>query len=143
VRESLKGTPAERVERRADKLVNHLESWLGSVSPEQRALVLRRLQEQPDFVEERLADRKYRQSETLALIRSKPSKDVMIAGLRRLLIDTEKWRRPEFRKQMDVRDQKMFELMAALSATLSPQQRAYLQGRIRRYLDDIGKLTND
>lgn len=141
VRESLKGTPADRVERRADKLLNHFESWLGSVTPEQRAIVMRRLAEMPDFVEERLADRKYRQGETLRLIRSKAPKDQVVAGLHRLLVDTETWRRPEFRKQMELRDRKMFELLAAVSATLSPAQRAYLQERIRRYLADIGKLT--
>ena len=141
VRDSLKGTPADRVERRADKLVNHLESWLGTLSPEQRALVLRRLSAMPDFVEERLADRKYRQSETLRLIRARPGKEAMVAGLHRLLVDTETWRRPEFRKQMETRDQQTFSLLAALSATLSPKQRAHLQDRIREYLADIGKLT--
>lgn len=141
VRDSLKGTPEDRVQRRADKLANHLDSWLGDVSREQRALLVTRLRQMDDFVEERLADRKFRQHETLALIRSKPSKEQMVAGLKRLLVDTESWRRPEFAKQMRQRDEQMFSLLAALSETLSPQQREHLQKRIRVYLADIGKLT--
>jgi len=142
VRDSLKGTPPERVRRRAEKLINHMDSWLGSVSHEQRDLIERRLGQMDDFVEERLADRRFRQQEILALIRSHPPKEAMVAGLRRLLIDTESWRRPDYRRQMRERDQKMFALLAELSATLSPEQRKHLQGRIRAYLSDISKLTN-
>lgn len=141
LRESAKGTPEERVQRRADKLANHLESWLGEVSREQRALLVQRLRQMDDFVEERLADRKYRQHETLALIRARPSKEQMVKGLHRLLVDTESWRRPEFARQMRQRDDQMFALLAALSETLSPQQREHLQKRIRAYLSDISKLT--
>ena len=142
VRESLKGTPADRVKRRAEKLANHMESWLGEVSGEQRALIEDRLARMDDFVEERLADRRFRQKETLALIRAKGTKEQMVAGLHRLLVDTESWRRPEFAKQMRQRDEQMFQLLASLSATLTPQQRAHLQERIRRYLGDISRLTN-
>jgi 3-methyladenine DNA glycosylase AlkC len=141
VRESVKGTPDDRVRRRAEKFVNHLDSWLGHVSDAQRDLVEQRFRQIPDFVEERLADRRFRQAETLALVRSKPDKAAMIAGLRRLLIDTESWRRPEFQRQMRERDQRMFELVAAVSTTLTPDQRHHLQDRIRRYLKDISQLT--
>jgi hypothetical protein len=100
-----------------------------------------RLAKMPDFVEERLADRRFRQIETLSLLRSRPSKEGMIAGLRRLLVDTESWRRPEFRQKMRQRDDQMFALLADLSATFSQPQREHLQKKIRRYLADISKLT--
>lgn len=141
MRESMRGTPGERVKRRTDKLANHMESWLGDLTREQRALIERRLAESDDFVEERLADRRYRQQEILALIRAKPSKEAMVAGLRRLLIDTESWRKAEYTRHMRERDRRMFALLAELSGTLSPEQRKYLQGRIRAYLADISKLT--
>ena len=142
VRESLKGTPEERAHRRADKFANHLDSWLGHVTDAQRELVEQRFRQIPDFVEERLGDRRYRQTEMLALVRSKPDKAAMIKGLHRMLVDTESWRRPEFQRQMRERDQRMFEMIAAISTTLTPDQRQHLQGRIRRYLKDISKLTN-
>ena len=141
VRESTSGSPADRVKRRADKFVQHLDAWLGRVTPEQKTLVLQRMELIPDFVEDRLADRHFRQHEVLALIRAKASKQQMIDGLRRLLIDTESWRRPEFQKRMRERDQRTFELIAALSRTLTPEQRSYLQGRIRRYMSDITSVA--
>ena len=143
VKESTSGSPAERLKKRADKFGQHLDAWLGHVTPEQKTLVLQRMELIPDFVEDRLADRRYRQTEVLALIRAKATKPQMVEGLRRLLIDTESWRRPEFRKRMRERDQRMFELLAALSKTLTPEQRAHLQGRIRRYLADIHSLAGD
>ena len=141
VKESTSGTPADRVKKRADKFNQHLDAWLGRVTPEQKTLVLQRMELIPDFVEDRLADRRYRQAQVLALIRAKASKPQMVEGLRRLLVDTESWRRPEFQKRMRERDQRTFELMAALSKTLTPEQRSHLQGRIRRYLSDISSLA--
>jgi len=111
------------------------------VSDPQRSLIEERYRAIPDYVEERLADRRFRQTETLALMRAKPGKEAMVAGLRRLLIDTETWRRPEFVKRVRERDQRMFEMFAALSATLSTDQRHYLQNRIKRYMRDINTLT--
>ena len=141
VKESTSGTPSDRLKKRADKFDQHLDAWLGRVTPEQKTLVLQRMELIPEFVEDRLADRRYRQHEVLALIRAKATKPQMIDGLRRLLIDTESWRRPEFQKRMRERDQRTFELMAALSKTLTPEQRAHLQGRIRRYLADISSIS--
>lgn len=141
VRESLKGTPAERRERRIKKLVEHLESWIGHVSDEQRDLVEARYADLPDYIEERLADRKYRQGQVLAMIRGRVGKEAMVAGLHKLLVDTETWRRPEFTERMRKRDQRMFEMFAALSGTLSADQRSHLQKRIRGFMKDINTLT--
>ena len=141
VRDSTAGSPSDRLKRRADKFNQHLDAWLGNVTPDQKTLVLQRLELIPDFVEDRLADRRFRQSEVLGLIRARASKDQMIAGLHRLLVDTETWRRPEFKQRMQERDQKTFELLAAISRTLTPGQRAHLQERIRRYMQDITSIT--
>lgn len=141
VRESVKGTPEERAERRAQRFANHMEAWVGDLSRAQHALVERHFRAIPDYVEERLAERRFRQGETLALLRARGDKAAMVAGLRRLLVDTEGWRRPEFTRALKDRDQRMFALIAELSGTLSPAQRAHLQERIRRYLHDIGELT--
>lgn len=141
VRESTAGSPSDRLRRRADKFNQHLDAWLGTVTPEQKTIVLQRLELIPDFVEDRLADRRFRQAEVLSLIRAHASKEQMIAGLHRLLVDTETWRRPEFKQRMLERDQKTFELLAAISRTLTPAQRGNLQQRIRRYMQDITSIT--
>jgi hypothetical protein len=141
VRDSLKGTPAQRRERRAGRFQAHLESWLGSLEDGQEELVAAYYRELPDFTEERLAERRFRQTEVLALIRARPPREQLVAALRRLFIDTASWRRPEYARAMRERDQRFFEMFARLSASLTPKQRAHLQARIRGYLRDITEIT--
>ena len=140
VRDSLKGTPQERLERRVKRFRMHLESWLGDLEDSQEALVDGYYRDLPDYVEERLGERRFRQAETLALIRAKPSREQMVEGLRRLFVASE-WRRPEFTKKLAERDRRFFEMFARLSATLSDKQRAHLQARIRGYMRDITEIS--
>ena len=140
VRESLKGTPEDRRERRVKRFHMHLESWLGDLSDAQESLVASYYRDLPDFVEERLAERRFRQAETLALIKAKPSREQMMAGLRRLFIGTE-WRRAEYAAKLKERDQRFFEMFAKLSSTLTVEQRGHLQKRIRGYMRDITELS--
>lgn len=141
VKESLKGTPEERREKRIEKLVQHLEGWLGEVSDAQRQLIEQRYHALPENVEERLTERKLRQAGTLTLLRARPPRDEVVALLRKVMVDTDSWRRADYVERMRARDQRMFQLFASLSATLTPEQRSHLQGRIRRYVRDINTLT--
>ena len=141
VRESVKGTPEERLERRVRRFLGHLESWVGKLTAEQKALVVSRYPELRDVSEELLGERRFRQSELLALIRSRPTRPALEAGLRRLFIDTDSWRRPEYAAKLRARDGQLHMLISDLSATLTPAQRAHLQNRIRRFLGDITTLT--
>lgn len=141
VRESVKGTPEERTARRVKRFVGHMEGWLGSVSREQRGMIEAYYRDIPDLIEERLADRRVRQGEILALIRAKPAKEAMVAGLRTLFVESQSWRRPEYQKKLAERDQQFFEMIARLSASLSPEQRSHLQARIRGFMRDITTLS--
>jgi hypothetical protein len=141
VRDSVKGTPEERAARRVKRFVMHLEGWVGSMSAGQREMVESYYRGIPDLVEERLADRKLRQTETLALIRARPAKEQMIAGLRRLMVQTETWRRPDYQRKLADRERKFFEMFSVLSGSLSAAQRSHLQRRIRGFIRDIDTLT--
>ena len=141
LRESVRGTPDERNERRAKRFLSHLESWVGRLSPEQRALVESRYHGLPDFTEELMGERRFRQTELLALVRARPGRAELEAGLKRLFVDTDSWRRPEYKARLRERDAHLHGLIAELSGTLSADQRAHLQARIRRFLGDISTLT--
>jgi hypothetical protein len=141
VRESLKGSAEERREKRAERFVDNAEEFTGRLSAAQRDLVARRLDALEDLTPERLGDRRYRQSETLAMIRAHVPREQMIAGLSRLLLDTASWRRPEYQRKLRERDERVFEMVAALSATLTRAQREHLQDRLRGFMQDIAELT--
>ena len=141
VRESVQGTPEERIERRAKRFAGHLESWVGKLTAEQRALVANRYPELGDVSDELLAERRFRQSELVALVRSKPPRPALEAGLKRIFVDTDSWRRPEYAAKLRERDAQMHAMISELSTTLTDEQRAHLQKRIRRFLGDISTLT--
>jgi hypothetical protein len=139
-RESAEDSLEERRESRAAKFIGHIEQFTGRLAPSQRELVSQRLARNEDLTAQRLADRRYRQGETLAMIRARVSREQMIAGLRRLLLDTETWRDPAFRAKLRARAEQMYEMIATLSASLAPEQRANLQNRLRGFIHDIAEL---
>jgi hypothetical protein len=140
VKESTKGTLEERRVQSAKRVASHIEEWVGGLSPAQRAIVYRHEAAGVPMVEERLADRRYRQTEILALARTH-DRDRIAAGLRRVLLESDAWRRPEYVAKLRQRDAANFRMIAELSATLSPAQRAHLQERIRDYIRDITRLA--
>ena len=141
VKESIKGKVDDRRRKQAGKWVEHLESWVGGLDKPQRELVLEHVRGFTDLASERLADRRYRASELLRVVRAKAPREEVVATLRKLFIDTSSWRRPEYQEKLRERDRQTFGMLSALSATFTPQQRAHLEKRCRGYMRDINELT--
>ena len=141
VSEATRGPAAARFERRVKRVLDHLEEFVGPLDAAQRELVARHMGSMEDAYEERVADRRYRQSELVALVRARPARAEAVAVLRRLLVQPETWRSPEYLKKLKAREEKLFGMLAALSATLSAEQRAYLQKRVRGFMRDISELA--
>lgn len=140
-RESIKGTPQERREARAKRYLERVEDWTGNLSAAQRDLVRSHVSAIDDFTVEWLADRRYRQAQTLALARDRPSREALIAGLSRILLDSDSWRRPDYVAKLKVRDEQVFAMVAALDRTLTPEQRGKLHRRIAAWAADVGVLA--
>jgi len=140
-RESGRGTPEERLRRRTERLFVHLEEFTGRLEPSQRALVAEHLRQNVDLTPERMADRRARQAELMALVRARPERERMIAGLRRLIIDTDSWRSAAYREKLRERERQTIGMLVALSQTLSRDQREHLQRRLRGYARDFRTLS--
>lgn len=141
VRESVRGTPQERLERRQKRYLERVEDWTGRLSPAQRDVVRARVAAMGDLTGEWLGDRRFRQSETIALLRSKPTRAQLEAGLTRLLVDSDSWRRPEYVAKMKARDEQVFAMVADLDATLTAEQRGRLHRRLAGYAADAAYLA--
>jgi len=140
-RDSLKGTPEERRRKRMHRFVDNVEMWTGSLEREQRRMISDYYESLADFSDERLGERRFVQGEIMAMVRNKPARAEMESQLKRLLVDTESWRRPEYIEKIAARNRKTFELLSALSATLTDRQRAALQERIRSLQRDVATLS--
>ena len=141
VRESVRGTPQDRLERRQKRYLERIEDWTGRLSAPQRDLVRARVAAMGDLTDEWLGDRRFRQSETIALLRSKPTRAQLEAGLTRLLVDSGSWRRPEYVAKMKARDEQVFAMVADLDATLTAEQRGKLHRRLAGYAADAAYLA--
>ena len=141
VKESLKDSPDERRRRDAKRYLGHLEEWVGDLTDAQRELVFERVAAFGEFPEDQLADRHYRQAAILAIARDKPPRDKAVDEVRRVLVRTDSWRRAEYREKVRQRDEKLFELVADLGATLTREQRAALLARIRGFNHDVSELV--
>lgn len=141
LRDSVKGSPEERLERRVKRFVGHLESWVGPMEDEQRALVALRYRDLGDLTEEMMAERRVRQTELVSKLRARVPRAELEAALKRLWVDSDSWRRPEYAAKLRERDAVMHTMIADLSTTLSERQRAALAKRIRGFLRDISTLT--
>ena len=141
VRESVRGTPQDRLERRQKRYLERIEDWTGRLSPAQRDVVRARVAAMGDLTGEWLGDRRFRQSETIALLRSKPTRAQLEAGLTRLLVDSGSWRRPEYVAKMKARDEQVFAMVADLDATLTAEQRGRLHRRLAGYAADAAHLA--
>ena len=140
LKERMKGAPLERQERRAKRFADYVEDWTGRLDARQRDLIVARYAAIPDISDEWLADRRYRQAETLALLRARLPREKMIAGLHRILIDSESWRDPQYAAKLKQRDRLLIELVATLGLTLTPEQRACMHKRLHGYLEDVAYL---
>jgi hypothetical protein len=140
IKESIKGTPQERLEVRTKRFLEQIEGWTGRLTAPQRDLVRARIVAMPDLADDWLGDRRFRQAETLALLRAKPAREAMIAGLTRILLETDSWRRPEYAAKLRGRDEQVVAMIAALDATLTAEQRARLHRRLSNYAADVAYL---
>jgi hypothetical protein len=141
VGDATEGESQERLEKRIDRFLVHVEQFIGGVNDSQREMARAYLAGLPELVDERLADRRYRQSHILALVQAKPPRDEVVAQLRRLFIDTQTWRSPEYQQKLRDRDRALFQFIARISASLTPEQRAAFQRRIHGFISDITEIT--
>ncbi len=136
-KEHLKGTEPERRKRRAKRIEQRLEDWVGSLSPEQRQKVQRFAERAPLYDELRERDRKRMQAEFLDIVRGREAE-------RRLPDWAAHWDRgrdpahvaasERFRKEYG-------ELLLELDRTLAPEQRARAEANLRRYAEDFRVLA--
>jgi hypothetical protein len=141
VGESTEEAKDARLDKRTDRFITHLEQFIGGVDDSQRQMVRAYLASLPENMDERLADRRYRQSRILLMVQAKPPRDEVVAELRRLFIDTDSWRSAEYQEKLRARDHALFDLIARISASLTPEQRAAFQRRIRGFMRDINEIV--
>jgi len=135
-RENLRGSAAERRERRLKRTIERLEDWFGALGEEQAALVRRYNDSTPMSIELRDRDRKRRQTELVAMLRARAARNRLpdwAAGWDR---DREPAYAAAFRESRAAYS----DMIAALDRTLTAEQRRAAAARLRGFAADFEQL---
>lgn len=140
-KEFLSGDAASQQRARAKQLAGRFEDWLGSLTPEQEALIARFVQAQPDMNRIRLEDRRRRQAEFVALLREYRTSPALTERLREFLVHWERDRGAEHRRAAREWEARLVALVLEVDATLTPQQRRHAVRRFAAYAEDARVLA--
>ena len=137
----LAGDQAKRDKARAKWFEERAEWFIGDLTDAQVALIQRFVQSQPRMNEVRLADRKRRQQEFVALIREYQKSPELAERMRAFLVDWERNRGPEHARLAREWEGRLAQLVVDLDRTLTPEQRAKLVGRFDGLAEDCRILA--
>jgi hypothetical protein len=132
----LAGEQAKRDRARAKWFEERIEWFIGDLSEQQVAIVQRFVQSQPRMNEVRLADRKRRQQEFVALIRQYQSSPELPQRMRDFFVHWERDRGAEHARLAREWEGRLVQLAVDLDRTLAPEQRAKLVGRFEMLAED-------
>ena len=136
-RENLRGSERDRRERRAQRIIERLEDWLGNLSKAQIVRVRWYSERAPLIDEMRDRDNKRLQGEVLAIIRARDSRK----RLAERVSNWERGRDPAYaaaRKQ--VRDE-FDALLVDIDRSATREQRERALAQLRQYADDFRSLA--
>ncbi len=134
------GSMKWRVER-ARQFEQQFERWFGGITPTQHDLVVAWSKEVVPTDTARLAARERWQAELRRLLRQRADTPAFRSRVRTLLIHPERIRSPAYGERFGVNRRRTLELLVALGAQLTVEQRAYFGGRITSWARDFDELA--
>lgn len=137
----LAGDQAKRDKARAKWFEERFEWFIGDLTDAQVALLQRFVAAQPRMNEVRLADRKRRQQEFVALIRQYQGSPDLAERLRGFFVNWERDRGAEHAKLAREWEGRLVQLVVELDRTLTAEQRAKLVGRFEMLAEDARVLA--
>ncbi len=136
-REYLRGSEAERRKRRARRLEERLEDWVGNLSSVQAEKVRQFSERTPLYDELRARDRQRMQAEFVDMIRKREAQK----HLPDWIANWERGRDPAHLAASERFRQEYLALLLELDKTLAPEQRNRAAATLRRYAEDFRVLA--
>jgi hypothetical protein len=137
----LAGDQAKRDRARAKWFQERMAWFVGDLTDAQVAIIQRFVEGQPRMNEVRLADRKRRQQEFVALIRRYQAGSELALRMREFFVNWERDRGAEHAQLAREWEGRLALLVVDLDRTLTPEQRAKLVGRFATLAEDSRVLA--
>jgi hypothetical protein len=136
-RENLRGSEKERRRRRAKKVEERLEDWVGNLTHAQVERVRQYSERAPLYDELRDRDRKRLQAEVLDMVRRHAAQK----RLPDLVANWDRGREPAYAAASEKARQEYFVLLLDLDRTLTREQRVRAVANLERYAEDFKVLA--
>jgi hypothetical protein len=138
----VRGTPEERHEVEAKKVVKTFKEWLTPLNSEQEQKVAQMVRELPSVSEFRYAERLRRQKEFMTMMQQRTEdREKFAARVTEWLANWDRGRSAEDQKKLDAWWQKRAEIFVALDKSITREQRVASLERVQRYIDDCVHLA--
>jgi hypothetical protein len=136
------GTPEERQEFEAKRVVKTFKEWLTPLNSEQEQRVTAMVRDLPPIEQFRYAERLRRQKEFLAVLSQRgEDREKFTARVADWLTHWERGRTPDEQKKLDAWWAKRADIFAALDKTITPEQRTASLQRMQGYIEDFTQLA--
>jgi len=140
----LDGTPEDRKQALARRMLSRIKDWTGSLSDAQEARIVALLNKLPDTEQARYEDRLRRQREFFQLLQSRRGERQQFAArLTQWLSDWETGRNAEYARVADAAWQQRTQFYVALEHMLTPEQRATLVHRLQNHIQEFRTLAQE
>jgi Family of unknown function (DUF6279) len=136
-REYLRGGEHERRARRAARLVERVEDWVGKLSKAQGDRIGQFSERAPLVAEMRERDRRRLQADVMAILEEHQAKERLAERISQWQVG----RDPAFTAANEVVLKEFFAMVLDLERSLTPDQRARATGQLRRYARDMRVLA--
>lgn len=132
--ERLKMSREERLELRAEKTIESLEDWLGSLSDSQEAEITKLSLQLPDSFESWYQQKVQRQQQFISVLRKNNGKEEIREALYRFLLPTDK-------NSSNGLSEPVIEMVLAIDRLATPAQRQHLSDKIQEWVDDLSEIN--
>ncbi len=140
-KEHLRGSSQERREKRAEKTIERVEHWVGSLSDEQQEQITAISYAMPMTYELWRDDRIRKQQEFVAILRDQQSPAALEASLRQWLANWQRGKSAEYQRASSAFQEQSVSLILAVDAMITPAQRAKALAKLQSYIDDFKALA--
>lgn len=139
----MKGGEEAMMKKRIERYEQRFKDWMGELSAAQRDEIRAAVGAMKPLEEFRIADRRTRQADFVALLKSKPDAASMQRALRQMMTQPELKRAAAYRDELEKQQKTLMQLIARMSTSATPEQRARVQKRLGGYANDITALLNN
>jgi len=140
-REFLPEDEDKRFRVQAKRLLGRFKDWTGTLTDEQEARIERFVTAHLRTTQMRLENRKRWQREAVELMRKYRTAKELAPRLADIFVQPERHRLPEFVRAIAAWESDLTDLVLDIDRTLSPEQRAHVLQRVRRYAEDFEALS--